>query len=191
MLFDDARDALAVAAATTSGATTTNDRLVSVPPVGNIPAGSNVQTANSTTNHLNVQRLSNRAAITGSIFGDNNPSRRQMNPMTTSSSSANLTNPASSQQLSQPAATSMSVNTTNSLLARAFGILIRQITDLLVRLPTTLSASSLYHDVLSTATTIDEQNTVNTIQKEIEQCLLPTWQWFATILDSFESQVRF
>ncbi|CAF5043327.1 unnamed protein product, partial [Rotaria socialis] len=76
-----------------------------------------------------------------------------MNPMTTSSSSANLTNPASSQQLSQPAATSMSVNTTNSLLARAFGILIRQITDLLVRLPTTLSASSLYHDVLSTATT--------------------------------------
>ncbi|CAF4622484.1 unnamed protein product, partial [Rotaria magnacalcarata] len=50
-----------------------------------------------------------------------------MNPMTTSSSSANLTNPASSQQLSQPAATSMSVNTTNSLLARAFGILIRQI----------------------------------------------------------------
>ncbi|CAF5146354.1 unnamed protein product, partial [Rotaria socialis] len=50
---------------------------------------------------------------------------------------------------------------------------------------------SLYHDVLSTATTIDEQNTVNTIQKEIEQCLLPTWQWFATILDSFESQVRF
>ncbi|CAM4857437.1 unnamed protein product [Rotaria socialis] len=191
MLFDDARDALAVAAATTSGATTTNDRLVSVPPVGNVPAGSNVQTANSTTNHLNVQRLSNRAAITGSIFGDNNPSRRQMNPMTTSSSSANLTNPASSQQLSQPAATSMSVNTTNSLLARAFGILIRQITDLLVRLPTTLSASSLYHDVLSTATTIDEQNTVNTIQKEIEQCLLPTWQWFATILDSFESQVRF
>ncbi|CAF4597694.1 unnamed protein product, partial [Rotaria magnacalcarata] len=54
-----------------------------------------------------------------------------------------------------------------------------------------LSASSLYHDVLSTTTTVDEQNTVNAIQKEIEQCLLPTWQWFATILDSFESQVRF
>jgi hypothetical protein len=67
------------------------------------------------------------------------------------------------------------MNTTNSLLGRAFGILIRQITDLLVRC----------------SSTIDEQNTIDTIQNKIEQCFLPTWQWFATVMDSFESQLRF
>lgn len=56
------------------------------------------------------------------------------------------------------------MNTTNALLARAFGILIRQLTDLLVRWPTALSASSLYHNVLTTTTTIDEQTTVENIQ---------------------------
>ncbi|CAF3420518.1 unnamed protein product, partial [Rotaria sp. Silwood2] len=130
-----------------------------------------------------------------SIFGDN-PSRRQTTPLTTTAS--NINQPTSSQQTSQSSsqqqqqqANNISVNVTNSLLARAFGILIRQITDLLVRWPSTLSASSLYHDVLTTTTTIDEQNTFDNIQKEIEQCLLPSWQWFATVMDSFESQIRF
>jgi hypothetical protein len=48
----------------------------------------------------------------------------------------------------------ISVNTTNSLLARAFGILIRQITDLLVRWPSSSNDS----------THINEKNTVDTIQ---------------------------
>lgn len=57
-----------------------------------------------------------------------------------------------------------SANTSNALLARAFGILIRQVTDLLIRWPTSMSASSLYHDVLTTSSTGNEQNTVDTIQ---------------------------
>jgi E3 ubiquitin-protein ligase EDD1 len=70
MIFDDARDALAAAAtssstATTSGTTTTNDRLVLVPSASNNPPGSNTQTANSTSSHLNVPRLTTRTAITG------------------------------------------------------------------------------------------------------------------------------
>jgi hypothetical protein len=98
----------------------------------------------------------------GSLFGDSH-SRRQVPPVTTAGPSLNHPTPTqqSSQQQQQQQTTTASVNTTNSLLARAFGIIIRQVTDLLIRWPATLSASSLYHDVL---TTIDEQNPIDTLQ---------------------------
>jgi E3 ubiquitin-protein ligase EDD1 len=54
LMFDDARDALATAAA--------NDRSVVAPTTSNNPTESNSQTANS---HLNVPRLPTRTAITG------------------------------------------------------------------------------------------------------------------------------
>ncbi|CAF4055373.1 unnamed protein product, partial [Rotaria sordida] len=190
MIFDDARDNLPITTTTSSGTTITNDRLVSISSTtSNNSIGLNTQTVNSTSSHLNVPRLSNRTAITGSMFVGDNPSRRHITPITTSTTS-NINQPTSFQSFQQQT-NNISVNITNSLLARAFGILIRQITDLLVRWPSTLSASSLYHNVLTTTTTINEQNTFDTIQKEIEQCLLPSWQWFATIMDSFESQIRF
>jgi E3 ubiquitin-protein ligase EDD1 len=71
MIFEDTRDALATAAAvssaavTTSGPTATNDRLSLASAASNIPPGSNTQTANSTSSHLNVPRLTTRTAITG------------------------------------------------------------------------------------------------------------------------------
>jgi hypothetical protein len=75
MIFDDASDALATAAAaaassavsTTAGGTNvTNDRLGSLPAgSSNNTTGSNTQTANSTSSHLNVPRLTTRTAITG------------------------------------------------------------------------------------------------------------------------------
>jgi hypothetical protein len=78
MIFDDARDALAAAAAaaassassavsTTAGGTNvTNDRLGLLPAgSSNNTTGSNTQTANSTSSHLNVPRLTTRTAITG------------------------------------------------------------------------------------------------------------------------------
>jgi E3 ubiquitin-protein ligase EDD1 len=208
MIFDDARDALAAAAASSTATTTTatpntvtNDRLVLLPS-GTNPTPSNTQTPNSsTTSHLNVPRLNARTTMASSLFGDSH-SRRQITPVATTSPSLNHPTSVSQQQQqqqqthvqqqqqSQPT-NIISVNTTNALLARAFGILIRQITDLLIRWPTVLSSSSLYHDVLTTSTTVDEQNALDTIQNEIEQCLFSTWQWFATVMDSFESQLRF
>jgi E3 ubiquitin-protein ligase EDD1 len=166
MIYDDARDALATAAtaaaaSSTTTAAATNDRLVLVSSTSNNPTGSN--------NHLNVPRSTTRTATTGSIFGDSQ-SRRQIPPITT----ANHPTPSQPAQQQQQI-NIVSMNTTNSLLGRAFGILIRQITDLLVRC----------------SSTIDEQNTIDTIQNKIEQCFLPTWQWFATVMDSFESQLRF
>jgi hypothetical protein len=112
----------------------------------------------------------------GSLFGDSH-SRRQIAPVATTSPSLNHATSVQQQQQqqqqthvqqqqqqqSQPT-NIISVNTTNALLARAFGIIIRQITDLLIRWPTTLSASSLYHDVMTTSATADEQNALDTIQ---------------------------
>lgn len=117
----------------------------------------------------------NTSLCLGTLFGDSH-SRRQIAPTTTPASSLNHSTSiqqaqqAQQQQQQQQASSSsttphvISVNTTNAWLSRAFGILLRQITDLLIRWPNTLSATSLYHDVLTTATTIDEQNTLDTIQ---------------------------
>ena len=185
MVFDDARDALAAAAASSTVATTTatttptpnpvsNDRLV-ILPSGTNPTPANSQTANPTaTSHLNVPRLNARTTMASSLFGDSH-SRRQIAPVATTSPSLNHSTsvPPSQQQThvsqSQAQATNtISVNHTNALLARAFAILIRQITDLLVRWPLALSASSLYHDVLTTSTTTDDRNALDSIQVNIK-----------------------
>jgi hypothetical protein len=109
--------------------------------------------------------------MASSLFGDSH-SRRQIAPVATTSPSLNHSTTVPppqqqqthvQQQQSQPTNT-ISVNTTNALLARAFAILIRQITDLLIRWPSTLSASSLYQDVLTTSTTTDDQNALDIIQ---------------------------
>jgi E3 ubiquitin-protein ligase EDD1 len=76
MIFDDTRDALAAAAAsstTTAAAATanpsgiTNDRLVLLPS-GNTTTGSNLQTANPASSHLNVPRLNARTAMASKSF---------------------------------------------------------------------------------------------------------------------------
>ncbi|CAF4200335.1 unnamed protein product, partial [Adineta steineri] len=175
MIFEDTRDALTNTATISSSTTANNGTITS--SSNNNSIGSNIQTA---SNPLNISRLTSRNAITGSLFADSH-SRRQVVPATPLT--PNLSHSISSQQQ----ANTISVNTTNSLLARAFAILIRQITDLLIRWPTTLSDSSSPHDML----TMNEQNSIETIQNKIEQCLLPSWQWFATVMDSFESQLRF
>ncbi|CAF4869971.1 unnamed protein product, partial [Rotaria socialis] len=74
--------------------------------------------------------LSARSAMASSLFGESH-SRRQIAPVATTSPSLGHASAiqqqqqqAHAQQQSQPTNT-ISVNTTNSLLARAFGILIR------------------------------------------------------------------
>ena len=135
----------------------------------------------------------------GTLFGDSH-SRRQIAPTTTPAASLNHSTSIQQaqqaqqqqqqshiqqqQQQQQQASSSsttpnvISVNTTNAWLSRAFGILLRQITDLLIRWPNTLSATSLYHDVLTTATTIDEQNTLDTIQ--VNQREISDWFLFSS-----------
>ncbi|OXU30332.1 hypothetical protein TSAR_012971 [Trichomalopsis sarcophagae] len=80
----------------------------------------------------------------------------------------------------------ISMSTTVSCLARAFGIVIRQIADLLTMmqdykvvapaLPRTLEVT--FFDAIS-------------LQMYLEEHLKPTWDWLLTVMDATEAQLRF
>ncbi|XP_059176788.1 E3 ubiquitin-protein ligase UBR5-like isoform X3 [Physella acuta] len=76
--------------------------------------------------------------------------------------------------------------TTASQLARAFSIMIRQITDLLNVMP-------YYHALtpsLPRVLEVSPQEEHN-LQVYLEQHLRPTWQWLVAVMDSTEAQLRF
>nr|CAD7394223.1 unnamed protein product [Timema cristinae] len=76
--------------------------------------------------------------------------------------------------------------TTASCLARAFGIVIRQIADLLTMLQD-------YHALapnLPRTLDITYQESIN-LQLYLEYHLKPTWDWLLTVMDSTEAQLRF
>ncbi|XP_044743814.1 E3 ubiquitin-protein ligase UBR5 isoform X2 [Chrysoperla carnea] len=95
------------------------------------------------------------------------------------STSANTTAVAAS-------AEPVTMATTASCLARAFGIVIRQIADLLTMLQhyTTLAPS------LPITLEISEQESIN-LQMYLEYQLKPTWDWLLTVMDTTEAQLRF
>ncbi|BFZ21562.1 hypothetical protein BsWGS_24601 [Bradybaena similaris] len=76
--------------------------------------------------------------------------------------------------------------TTASQLARAFGIMVRQITDLLNILPYYHALTPILPRVLE-VTHQEEHH----IQLFLEQNLRPTWQWLVAVMDSTEAQLRF
>ncbi|RVE52936.1 hypothetical protein evm_002413 [Chilo suppressalis] len=76
-----------------------------------------------------------------------------------------------------------STSTTASCLARAFGIVIRQIADLLweyerVTLPLPRMVPLAYREALR-------------LQCYLERQLKPTWDWLVTVMDATEAQLRF
>ncbi|CAH1643368.1 unnamed protein product [Spodoptera littoralis] len=76
-----------------------------------------------------------------------------------------------------------STSTTASCLARAFGIVIRQIADLLweyerVTLPLPRMVPLAYREALR-------------LQCYLERQLKPTWHWLVTVMDATEAQLRF
>jgi E3 ubiquitin-protein ligase EDD1 len=76
--------------------------------------------------------------------------------------------------------------TTASCLARAFGIVVRQIADLLTMLQD-------YHALapaLPRTLDISYQESIN-LQLYLEYHLKPTWDWLLTVMDSTEAQLRF
>ncbi|XP_067014137.2 E3 ubiquitin-protein ligase UBR5 isoform X4 [Anabrus simplex] len=76
--------------------------------------------------------------------------------------------------------------TTASCLARAFGIVVRQIADLLTMLQD-------YHALapaLARTLDISYQESIN-LQLYLEYHLKPTWDWLLTVMDSTEAQLRF
>merc|ERR1719153_1997564 len=76
--------------------------------------------------------------------------------------------------------------TTCSSLTRAFGIVVRQIADLL----TMLQDYSALAPTLPRTLEISYQESIN-LQLLIEYQMKPNWDWLMTILDSTEAQLRF
>ncbi|XP_019763425.1 E3 ubiquitin-protein ligase UBR5 isoform X4 [Dendroctonus ponderosae] len=75
--------------------------------------------------------------------------------------------------------------TTASCLARAFGIVVRQIADLLANMTSTTSSGvpSCYMTV--------SQDDISNVQIYLEFCLKPTWDWLLTVMDATEAQLKF
>ncbi|XP_058822733.1 E3 ubiquitin-protein ligase hyd isoform X2 [Topomyia yanbarensis] len=103
------------------------------------------------------------------VFIDPNALRR------TTTASAAVT---AAQQQEAPTMT-----TTASALARAFGIVLRQISDLIGMLPTSFTGASSALDVT-------HQEAVQ-LQMYVEKRLRPTWEWILTVMEATEAQLRF
>ncbi|KAG5892960.1 hypothetical protein JTB14_015007 [Gonioctena quinquepunctata] len=76
--------------------------------------------------------------------------------------------------------------TTASCLARAFGIVVRQIADLLALMPDInqiLTSSSANMEVT--------QDDIHNVQIYLEFRLKPTWDWLLTVMDATEAQLKF
>lgn len=94
------------------------------------------------------------------------------------------TNPAVAVPTNQDSTVSMS--TTTSQLARAFGLVIRQVADLLMMLQDYHALAPNLPRILE----ISGQEIID-LQMYLECRLKPTWDWLITIMDTTEAQLRF
>ncbi|XP_055383009.1 E3 ubiquitin-protein ligase hyd isoform X2 [Condylostylus longicornis] len=74
--------------------------------------------------------------------------------------------------------------TTASSLARAFGIVIRQISDLMTGLSEMLAQSSHFQLKVTYEEAVE-------LQKYLETRLKPTWDWMLRVMDATEAQLKF
>nr|KAG5701108.1 hypothetical protein BaRGS_002584 [Batillaria attramentaria] len=126
----------------------------------------------TTTNTSSTGRRADNSSTGGLIYIDPS-SLRRTTTVTTSSTTTNQ----------DPAIT---MATTASQLARAFGIVVRLLTDLLNMLPSYNALAPNLPCILS----ITEQQEQE-LQAYVEEQLRPTWEWMVAIMDSTEAQLRF
>lgn len=117
----------------------------------------------------------NIAGGTSLLYMDPNTLRRNMS-VAAASAAPTVTNQDSP----------VTMATTASQLARAFGIMVRQVTDLLNQLPYYQALTQSLQRNLE-VTPQEEHN----LQVYLEQHLWPSWQWLVAVLDSTEAQLRF
>ncbi|XP_053571897.1 E3 ubiquitin-protein ligase UBR5 [Bombina bombina] len=85
------------------------------------------------------------------------------------------------------ASNSSSYLTSASSLARAYSIVIRQISDLMGLIP---KYNHLVYSQIPAAVKLTYQDAVN-LQNFVEEKLIPTWNWMVSIMDSTEAQLRY
>ncbi|ERE60414.1 E3 ubiquitin-protein ligase [Cricetulus griseus] len=77
--------------------------------------------------------------------------------------------------------------TSASSLARAYSIVIRQISDLMGLIP---KYNHLVYSQIPAAVKLTYQDAVN-LQSYVEEKLIPTWHWMVSVMDSTEAQLRY
>ncbi|KAL4629964.1 E3 ubiquitin-protein ligase UBR5 isoform X5 [Arapaima gigas] len=85
------------------------------------------------------------------------------------------------------ASSSSSYLTSASSLARAYSIVIRQISDLMGLIP---KYNHLVYSQYPAAVKLTFQDAVS-LQNYVEEKLVPTWNWMVSIMDSTEAQLRY
>uniref|UniRef100_A0A6Q2Y8Z3 Ubiquitin protein ligase E3 component n-recognin 5 n=1 Tax=Esox lucius TaxID=8010 RepID=A0A6Q2Y8Z3_ESOLU len=117
------------------------------------------------------------AGSTGLIYIDPSNLRRSSAISTTAAAAA----------AALEASNSSSYLTSASSLARAYSIVIRQISDLMSLIP---KYNHLVYSQYPAAVKLTYQDAVN-LQNFVEEKLIPTWNWMVSIMDSTEAQLRY
>ncbi|XP_041422518.1 E3 ubiquitin-protein ligase UBR5 isoform X11 [Xenopus laevis] len=101
--------------------------------------------------------------------------------------SGNMSSSAAATAAALEASNSSSYLTSASSLARAYSIVIRQISDLMGLIP---KYNHLVYSQIPAAVKLTYQDAVN-LQNYVEEKLIPTWNWMVSIMDSTEAQLRY
>uniref|UniRef100_A0A674A7A9 E3 ubiquitin-protein ligase UBR5 n=1 Tax=Salmo trutta TaxID=8032 RepID=A0A674A7A9_SALTR len=117
------------------------------------------------------------ASSTGLIYIDPSNLRR----------SSAISTSAAAAAAALEASNSSSYLTSASSLARAYSIVIRQISDLMSLIP---KYNHLVYSQYPAAVKLTYQDAVN-LQNFVEEKLIPTWNWMVSIMDSTEAQLRY
>uniref|UniRef100_A0A673GPJ5 E3 ubiquitin-protein ligase UBR5 n=1 Tax=Sinocyclocheilus rhinocerous TaxID=307959 RepID=A0A673GPJ5_9TELE len=117
------------------------------------------------------------ASSTGLIYIDPSNLRR----------SSAISTSAAAAAAALEASNSSSYLTSASSLARAYSIVIRQISDLMSLIP---KYNHLVYSQYPAAVKLTYQDAVN-LQNFVEDKLIPTWNWMVSIMDSTEAQLRY
>eukprot|EP00064_Thunnus_orientalis_P013766 superscaffoldBa00002294_g13806 len=117
------------------------------------------------------------ASSTGLIYIDPTNLRR----------SSAISSSAAAAAAALEASNSSSYLTSASSLARAYSIVIRQISDLMSLIP---KYNHLVYSQYPAAVKLTYQDAVN-LQNYVEEKLIPTWNWMVSIMDSTEAQLRY
>ncbi|MED6233386.1 E3 ubiquitin-protein ligase ubr5, partial [Ataeniobius toweri] len=117
------------------------------------------------------------ASSTGLIYIDPTNLRR----------SSAISSSAAAAAAALEASNTSSYLTSASSLARAYSIVIRQISDLMSLIP---KYNHLVYSQYPAAVKLSYQDAVS-LQNYVEEKLIPTWNWMVSIMDSTEAQLRY
>ncbi|MXQ94451.1 hypothetical protein E5288_WYG022440 [Bos mutus] len=146
--------------------------------------------SDSESNHSNQDNASGRrSVVTAATAGSEAASSAGLIYIDPSNlrRSGTISTSAAAAAAALEASNASSYLTSASSLARAYSIVIRQISDLMGLIP---KYNHLVYSQIPAAVKLTYQDAVN-LQNYVEEKLIPTWNWMVSIMDSTEAQLRY